>query len=306
VSGEAPAGNYQAYGLKIRSELALPELFPDDGFQVPDVTIRRGLIEVDPTDHEICEDGAALLLTIPNVARYRIADGREIVIEASDGVPDRNLRLFLLGSAFGALLHQRGMLPLHANAIEVDGRAIAFMGEAGAGKSTLAAWFHDQGFRVVADDVCVVQRAEDGSAYAYPGLPRLRLWDEVLTLTGRDPSRYERSYVGPADRAEKFDVPIEAASAATSALPLAAVFVLDRGSQFSIDRLSGVEAAEAIFANTYRGAYVAPAGGQQAHWAMATTLARDIPMFRARRQWGLELLNDQAARLLSAIRAELR
>ena len=41
------------------------------------------------------------------------------------GASSRNVRVFLLGSAFGALLHQRGLLPLHANAVEVDGRAVA-------------------------------------------------------------------------------------------------------------------------------------------------------------------------------------
>ena len=80
----------------------------------------------------------------------------EIVAEPRQGVPDSNVRLFLLGSAMGALLHQRGLLPLHTNAVEVGGRAFAFMGKSGAGKSTLAAWFHDRGFRIVADDVCVV------------------------------------------------------------------------------------------------------------------------------------------------------
>ena len=63
----------------------------------------------------------------------------------------------------GAALHQRGILPLHANAVEIDHRAVAFMGASGAGKSTLAAWFHDQGYPILADDVCVI-RADDGAA----------------------------------------------------------------------------------------------------------------------------------------------
>ena len=125
-------------------------------------------------------------------------------------MPERNVRLFLLGSAFGVLLHQRGLLPLHANAIEIDGRAVAFMGPSGAGKSTLAAWFHDRAFRVIADNVCAISRNSEGRRQAAPGLPRLRLWAEALELMGRSSHALNRSFVDDDD--EKFDVPMDPAS----------------------------------------------------------------------------------------------
>ena len=81
---------------------------------------------------------------------------------SADNVPDANIRLYLLGSAMGVLLHQRGLLPLHANAVEIDGKAFAFMGASGSGKSTLAAWFHDHGYRIIADDVCAVRFETEG------------------------------------------------------------------------------------------------------------------------------------------------
>ena len=154
------------------------------------------MIRVAPISEERSEpglhvEGEALLLTIPDVARYRIEGGTEIVVDAHPSAPDRNIRLYLLGLAFGALLHQRGLLPLHANAVEVDGKAVAFMGESGAGKSTLAAWFHDRGHRIVADDVCVVGFSKGGQAFAHPGLPRLRLWDEALEASGRSAADFQ-------------------------------------------------------------------------------------------------------------------
>ena len=48
----------------------------------------------------------------PKVGRYRIEAGNRITVESEPGVPERNVRLFLLGSAFGVLLHQRGLLPV--------------------------------------------------------------------------------------------------------------------------------------------------------------------------------------------------
>jgi hypothetical protein len=295
------ASDYQVYGLRIRSEIPLPELFGAKDEGDPDVTIRRGKLPAAGTAAGIQGEGDALLLTVPDVARYRIEAGRTIIVDPEPDVPERNLRLFLLGSAFGALLHQRGLLPLHANAVEIDGRAVAFMGESGAGKSTIAAWFHDRGFRVIADDVCVVQFDDEGRVLACPGLPRLRLWVEALELMGRAASGFHPSYVGETEF-DKFDVPIEPELATRSAIPLLAAYVLERADELSIEPLSGVEAAEAVFANTYRGSYVSATKGHRDHWNSAVRLVRSTPIFRAGRKWNLAELDGQCSLLLEHVR----
>lgn len=291
------AYDYSIFGLRVRSGLELPELFPAPGTAAPDITIDRGSIpEVTQGERDDLNDvNGSLVLAIPQVARYRIEAGKRITVDAEPGVPERNVRLFLLGSAFGVLLHQRGLLPLHANAVEIDGRAVAFMGPSGAGKSTLAAWFHDRGFRVIADDVCVVQFGPEGVPYAAPGLPRLRLWTDALQLMGRGCEGLSRSFL---DEDEKFDVPMDAASAARSEVPLAAIFLLDQGPEFSIVPLHGIEAADAVFANTYRGEYLAKTSGHEQHWQSAVRLVRGTPVFRAVRQWAPDALDEQCLRLL--------
>ena len=299
----APPGvhDYRVFGLKIRSEIELPELFVDHSDALADVAIRVGAIESDIVEEGLHADEGGLVLVVPQIARFRISDGATIVIDQQAGVPARNVRLFLLGSAFGALLHQRGLLPLHANAIEIDGTAVAFMGPSGAGKSTLAACFHDQGFRVITDDVCAVGFGPDGHPYAAPGLPRFRLWAEALELVGRDPQGLSRSFLN--EEEEKFDVPVDAASAARSQTPLAAIYLLERGDEFSIVPLRGIEAAEAVFANTYRGEYLAQTSGQKEHWESAMRLVRGTPVFRAIRQWDSTSLERQCSRLLHQVRA---
>jgi hypothetical protein len=261
-----------------------------------DVTIRKAAIHCEKREEDLAKDGDALVLTIPEVATYRIANGDEILVDAAPDVPDRNVRLFLLGSAFGALLHQRGLLPLHANAIEIDGKAIAFMGESGAGKSTLAAWFHDHGYRVIADDVCVV-RFDSGAAQACVGLPRVRLWRGALEASGRDPQAYARSFIGD-DEYEKFDVPLPRGASGTTTLPLGAIYLLERAAEFKLLPLSGVDAAEATFAHTYRGGFVSSAANATSHWEQCLKLVRQVPMFRCERVWGVGRLGEQCAAIL--------
>ena len=107
---------YHAYQLHIRSELALPELVsPEGSMGEPQVTIRLGAVPADglPDARQLgpylWADPTRLWLQVPRVARFLIRDGREIVIDPAPGIDEDSLRVFLLGSAFGALLFQRGL-----------------------------------------------------------------------------------------------------------------------------------------------------------------------------------------------------
>jgi len=295
----AQSFDYQVFGLRIQSEIPLPELFPADWEGPPDVTIRHGIVPLSGLSSGIEAQGAALILSVPDVGRFRIEAGREIIADPDPGTPERNFRLFLLGSAFGALLHQRGLLPLHANAIEIDGRAVAFLGESGAGKSTLAAWFLDHGHRVVADDVTVVG-FEAGQAIAVPGLPRLRLWSDALRATGRDSRVYPRSYRGHVE-IDKFDVAIERRTAVCEPMPLAAIYLLDGIARFEFTGLSGVEAAEMLFAHTYRGSFLSAARTHRAHWMSCMRLAGGTPMFKLSRVREFDRLEEQCAGILAHV-----
>jgi hypothetical protein len=289
--------DYRVFGLKVRSELELPELFVDKSDASPDVTITLGPIHDDDRGVGLHGGEDGLVLVVPEVASYRIEEGVRIVVDRRRGVPARNVRLFLLGSAFGALLHQRGLLPLHANAVEIDGKAIAFMGPSGAGKSTLAAWFHDHGHKVLCDDVCVVSWAVTGEPIISSGLPRLRLWGEALELMGRNIADYGRSYIGDEAWVEKFDVPIKANGRQPLNYALDALYLLERGREFSVTRLEGLAGAEAVIANTYRGSYLPLLKGQQDHWRTAIRLVRTVPPYLAIREWDLAKLDEQCGLL---------
>jgi hypothetical protein len=283
---------YDLFGLRVRSELPLPELFEGEG--PPDVAVRRAALHLDgsePPGLSRHPDGA--LLWVPKVGGYLIRNGSEILVDPLAGVSDRNVRLFLLGSAFAAILHQRGLLPLHANAVELDGRAVAFMGHSGAGKSTMAAWFLDRGCRVLADDVCVVANDPAGRPLAYPGVPRLRLWREAIEESGRAVGDYEAAF----DDQDKYNVPTPRPPTG-GPLPLSHVYLLEKdegGDAGSIEQLQGVAAAEALIANTYRGGYLQVIeGGRTRHFQACLDLVRKVPVFRARRAWGFDRFEREA------------
>ncbi|HEX8225684.1 MAG TPA: hypothetical protein VF605_17875 [Allosphingosinicella sp.] len=293
--GARPASTYRLFGLNLRSELDLAGLAPS--VEADDADVEIGFGAVPASDHKgyrATEEGT--LLSVAKVGRYLIREGRQILIDPAPEASERNVRLFLLGSAIGALLHQRGLLPLHANAIDIGGRAVAFSGHSGAGKSTIAAWFHDRGHNILADDVCVIGFDPAGRALAYPGIPRLRLWREALEASGRDAEAYVRSF----DDTDKYDVPTLSETGAEP-LPLAAIYLLrkaeEAGGEAEIERLKGVEAVETLVSNTYRGGYLSMIGRTSQHLSACVRVARAVPVFRAQRLWGFDRFDEQAGRL---------
>jgi hypothetical protein len=295
--------NYRLFGLELASDLELPELPPRHASGVPDAEIVLGPVGEVRSGNGSPEtaDGAASF-SVPDVARYSVADGRKLVVDPASDAELKNVRLYLLGSAMGLLLHQRGIFPLHANALEIDGRAFAFMGPSGAGKSTLAAWFHDRGYRVVADDVCAIHFDDQRQPWVSQGLPRLRLWKSALDATGRCETQFQRSYAGD-DEWDKYDVPLRHDAGPDGRLPLAAIYLLGSGNKFSIESLGGVAAVDAIFANTYRGQYLDGADQVRKHWQSSLNLISTIPAFTVSRRWGFDGFGEQAERLVEHARA---
>ena len=287
---------YRIFGLSVESEIALPELVPVQDGTAADVFIRViGPQNEPPADFQLTASGNEASLSVPGIAIYRMRDGKTMTVASEASASDRDVRLFLLGSAFAAILHQRGLLPLHSNAIEIDGRAIAFLGHSGAGKSTLAAWFHDRGHGLLSDDVCVVGVDQKGRGIVYGGVPRVRLWRDALEASGRSADNEERA----ADEWEKYNVRAEQ-SAIRNDAPLSHIYLFS-GSGSDADtvvtRLSGSRAVQALVENTYRGKFVKLLGKTQRHLDQCVSLAKNLAVFEVRRPWGLDVLDQVGAAL---------
>lgn len=265
---------FSLYGLAIQSAIDLPWAGRSDA-SVPDVVIRRGTLK----GGEVANP-EFVQFAVAGLAAYRITGGREIVVDAAPGAADADVRLYLTGSAMGVLLHQRGLLVLHANAIAIDGGAILFAGPSGAGKSSLAAWFAGQGHGVFADDVCPLAVGE-GPIMALPGIARIRL-DPVagghLGAIGADGA--------PCARSGKYEVAIGARHQ-PSPLPVRAIYTLaepESAAPLAISRLDGLGAIDALITNTYRGFALPALGASRRHLAQCLRVTSEVPVFAVARE----------------------
>ena len=111
---------YRAYGMVIDSAIELPELAAGEtgaGEDPVDVEITVGSIAsngLPPGDSQTLNwlDRDRVWFLLDGVGQFLIEHGRSITIEPVAGRDPVALRVYLLGSGFGALLFQRGIVAL--------------------------------------------------------------------------------------------------------------------------------------------------------------------------------------------------
>ncbi|MDO8875887.1 MAG: hypothetical protein Q8M24_08715 [Pseudolabrys sp.] len=278
---------YSVSGLAVASELALPGLTALTADRAPpDVVIRSGAVPESLTAPGASGPtwqiaGPQFLLRIPDVARFLLIDGREIVHESEPGGDPADIPVFLLGTAFGILLHQRGQIVLHASAVRVGDKAILFCGPSGAGKSTLAAALLKRGCPLVTDDVCAISIAANGVPMVHPDGRQLKLWAQAIGRLDLAASRGERVRT----RLEKFYVEPDRAHA--GALPLGAVYGLREARppwSAGIASPNTVDAALLLRRNAYRPQLVERMDQKAGYFHAATTIANAAGIFHLTRR----------------------
>jgi len=273
---------YQAFGLKISSELKLPTVpLAEDQSARPEVTIRIGPVNRKGLKKPAMDEGwyqaspMQFWLHIDDTAWYMVTDGNNIVIDPKEDSDERSIRLFLLGSCMGVILHQRQFLVIHGNAIRFGNRCVVFAGPSGIGKSTLAAAFHQRGYEILADDVCAI----DADGNAVPSFPQIKLWQDAATRLRIDTTDLDTIDT----QVEKFAYPLRQLCQAS--LPVAAIYILTSSSshEFSTEAIEGMNKFVALADNTYRMEYLHGLGLQAEHLQQCSRLAARIHLARISR-----------------------
>ena len=279
-----PLCDYRAYGLWVRSPIALPFIrIPVPPSGEPDVTIRIGTtpeaLPAPVESHGPWETApGAYLRNVRDGARFLVTGGRDILVEPRGG-SDHVVGLFLTGPVFAALLQQRGVALLHAGAIETGAGAVLFAGDQGSGKSSLLAALVERGYAMLADGVTGVVPDAGGGAVALSAFPRMKLWADTLDALAWQ----ERARGRVLEGWEKYLVPVERFR--TTPLAVRAVCVLGSHQRERIEVRTAppADAFGWLCRHTYRGRYLRGLGQQPAHFRTVVALARRVPVVGVRR-----------------------
>ncbi len=278
--------DYHLCGLRVASELALPDLLPWSGDArhadvaiivgpvpkvLPDATYIAPFLQIAGHGHARVEISA--------VAAYHIEQGRKITVAPTPDGEDGAIALFLLRAACGILWLQRGLFAMRASTVEIDGRAVALAGGSGIGKSTLAAALIQAGHRLVSDDVSVVDTSAAGVPLVLPTAPVQRLWHDSMAALDivpgarvrRDPNMHKfEHHVGPA-----FE---------PTPRPLAMICHLDRPQRPrpAIEPLAGAAAVQAVRGQAYRLHAAQVMGLEASLFLQASRIAASVPQVSLR------------------------
>ncbi len=118
-------------------------------------------------------------LNVEGVAYYYASNGTYIEVTPYKNYNLHSLELYLNGSIYGAILHQRLILPFHGSCFHYNDCGIMVCGESGAGKSSTTAAFSFKGADFLTDDVTPIVFTNN-KPQIWAISDRIKLWDDSL------------------------------------------------------------------------------------------------------------------------------
>jgi hypothetical protein len=275
------------HGLVIASEVDLP--VPRIKPRLPDVTYRVALsTTLTAPSHSRSDDaddpwyvehwfGSRLAVEFPGRATFELS--RTDVVLVRDGTGDSDLVMhLLLAHVLPRVVSLRGDLMLHAaGAVGPSGRAHLFLGETGAGKSTIVTGLVAAGWSLLDDDGIRVAHTDSGLR-ALPGSAGVRLLPDAAAALVPDVRPGRPIAAGHAKR--RFAADGRRLRMAVDAAPIAGVYLLARveTSQPSVERFGFARALSTI---TEHGFHLAdePASIARHAFERASALAAAVPVW---------------------------
>ena len=202
----------------------------------------------------IGDDDASRLIRIHEMAEFRVArDGSQVDCYPLIHLPRESLSHLLVDQVLPLVLAGQGKTVLHASAVLTARGVVAFIGETGVGKSTLAASFSVSGLPVLTDDCLLVDEVDD----AWIGLSssgEIHLWEDIAaSLFGA--GRHTDPVAHYTDKC-RIRLPTTSPVHADRRGPLLAVYHLkdadDGVEQVTIRRASQQRAFHAFIGNAFR------------------------------------------------------
>jgi hypothetical protein len=277
---------YNLYGFRLQSEMQLAcppietsTLRPDIELVEYSASDMRRACELGGTLLEVCDfyeftrlhDGS-IHLRWPGLFEFLVSvDGDRIGWRNLDRTSPEALQDYLLGQVLSFVMLVRGVEPLHATAVVVEGGAVAFLGDCGYGKSTLGSSFVCENHPLLTDDVLVLEKCGQ-QMLAHPGMPRIKLCGSMFQ--GREGTPMNRF-------THKTIFALNAQEHQMSAIPLRALYVLspprNRTCKLTLRRMSERKAFLSVLKNTFNDVLLNPRRLKR-QFEFAATVATHVPV----------------------------
>lgn len=282
-----------ATGFELACRLPPARGSVDIGFSVVAAPPSRGPMGVPVYESPLLDEAGESLSRLYRLGRGEVLSfgdaldfhlGEERIVCHLRQPEERHLiELRLLGPVLCYWLERMGVCALHASAVVVDGRAVAFMASQRGGKTGLAATMMGSGAPLLTDDLMPVEERPAGMT-ARPGYPQMRMWPDQLSGIVDDWRALPR--VHPAF--DKRRLPVGRGGFGEfhdAAAPLAAIYLPERApegaaGEVRVRPVSPRETLIELVRNSFSPFIVEAVGLQARRLEVLARLARQVPARR--------------------------
>jgi hypothetical protein len=221
-------------------------------------------------------------------------DGREIECRLLMEFHPDLFAAYLLNQVLSSALTVRRVDLLHGTAVAKNGKAHVFLGQGGAGKTTLTYGLLNRGYQLITDDLV---RIDGRFGVIHPGLRRLKVCADTLRFMNPN----SKSAVALAPFIDKYVVPIDETKGVLEPLPVQSIFIVNRAvanERVSLKPLQGANKMIQLMAQTYNS--LSPRSFDH-HFHQMGALAKTFPLtaLRAPHKWeNLDETLNELERLL--------
>lgn len=124
--------------------------------------------------------------------------GTKVVYHTTSRSSQQTLQSLIRGNITKFCLQEQGRFCLHASAMCVNNKVVLFIGRKGAGKSTLAAYFHLKGHEIWCDDY-VLMESNNEKFYAFQGETSVKINPDIVSTLNIPETRLQNVFELPED-----------------------------------------------------------------------------------------------------------
>jgi hypothetical protein len=225
--------------------------FPLDDVTIEQAQVRRKISEALYNDAFYSLNQDEFSMDVKEVAWFYASGGNYISIVEYPGAAGNSVELYLNGSVYGAILHQRKILPLHGSCFSYEGSGIMICGDTGAGKSSLTASFCLDGAVFLTDDITPLLFKE-GKPFIWALSARIKLWSDTLKQLEQGEGGLQRVDPGW----EKYYYPMQETGGNASRLDQVYILEIKKTEAVEFEELSGSLKFSALRNEIYRPEYL--------------------------------------------------
>jgi len=268
---------YHMYGLNICSELELLGQKKCALTAAVDVMITRTSVSSTGIQNPIEStpffqaNNDYIWINVPTVARFLIKQGQHIFFEPAFDRDENILSSFVYGPCMVALLMQRDLFVLKGAVFQQNDGAIACLGAACSGKSSLMAILAQRGYPILSDDLCVLNKQGE----VFPGPSRIELWDDnIELLQGKLP------LIDTTRLAQKKHCFSTADSAVEHSVSLSKIYILNQSQRDTLkyEMIHGAQKISELQKNVYNRFYLNALGKSHLYFSYVGHFAQHYEM----------------------------